>query len=287
MFFRFGSLFAIVTSLLLCGCSGEKLVVGKVAYQSIRTEFDQDFKIPQDANIAVGYVIGIDGKINVVVRNLTSEIMTIDQTKSFFVDTDGSSTSYYDPTVTTKSSTSFTSGTEGAAFNLGGLAQALGVGGVLGTLAQATTVSGSETAGSSNTTTTYLRDMPEVSIGPRGSGAMSKIYKVTGIGGFSNSSTVTTSLWTKSTSPLQFSVCISYRIGNDGAWEKLITNFYVNTQMVVDVKNGAVNDAFRLIYTNKPDALSEHAFFFQITNNLVSSSGIYDNYRKCSLVDYQ
>jgi hypothetical protein len=287
MFFRFGSLLAIAASILLCGCSGDKLVVGNVAYQSIRTEFDQDLSIPQDANIAVGYVIGADGKINVVVKNLTTEIMTIDQTKSFFINTDGTSTSYFDPTVTTKSTTNYSIASEGASFNLGGLTRAFGIGGIVGSLAQATTVSGSETNGLSNTTTTYLRDMPEVSIGPRGSGAMSKIYKITGVGSFSNSSTARNNVWTKGTSPLQFSVCISYRIGNDGEWEKLVTNFYVNSEMVVNVQKGAVNDAFRSIYANKPDALSESAYLFKITNNLESSSPIYDNYSNCTLVDYQ
>lgn len=86
---------------------------------------------------------------------------------------------------------------------------------------------------------------------------------------------------------MQFSVCISYRLGNDGEWEKIVTNFYVNAEMVVNIQKGAVNDAFRQIYTNKPDALSESAFLFKITHNLVSSSPIYDAYSKCTLVDYQ
>jgi hypothetical protein len=268
--------------------------VERVAYQSIRTEFDQDVSIPEDANIALGYVIDLNGNINVVVKNLTTEILTIDQTKSFFVDTDGASTSYYDPTVKTLSSTNYSSGTAGASFNLGGLASVLGIGGVAGTLAQATTVGGSKTEGISNTETTYLRDMPEVSIGPRGSGAMSKIYNIKGVGGFSNSSSVITGLWTKDTSPLQFSICISYRIGSDGEWQKLTTNFYVNSQIVVAVNDGIVSDAFRFIYTQKPDALSEYAYYFQITQNIKPKiakscyAEIYDLYRpSASLVDYQ
>ena len=74
------------------------------------------------------YVIDTDGSINAVVKNLTTEILTIDQTKSFFIDTNGTSTSYYDPTVTTTSNSSYSSETEGAAFNLGGIANGLGSG---------------------------------------------------------------------------------------------------------------------------------------------------------------
>lgn len=54
--------------------------------------------------------------------------MTIDQTKSFFVDSNGKSYSYYDPTVRTSTVTDITSSASGVSVNLGSIAQGLGIG---------------------------------------------------------------------------------------------------------------------------------------------------------------
>lgn len=279
---------AVALTLLLSGCSGKKLAVRSVGYQSVRTDFRQESTIPPEAKIAVMYVIETDGSINAVVKNMTTEIMTIDQTKSFFINTDRSSTSYYDPTVKTTSNSSYSSGTEGLAFNLGGIANGLGIGGMLGSMMNATTLSGAETAGNINTVTTYLRDMPEVSIGPLGSGVMSKVFKIKGVGSEALAAMpVGKGEWSDADSPGRFSVCISYRIGEKGELHKLVTNFYVNASIVAGVSKGRVNNAFREIYSIKPDALSEPAYIICMSSNLPAEDNVYDRLSRGALVDYQ
>lgn len=131
---------------LVSSC-GTKLVTTAVAYQSVRTTFTQPSEIPQEAKIAVCYDIDEDGKLNAVVFNRTSEIMIIDQTKSFFVNSDGQSTSYFDPTVRTTSQTDMSSATKGASVNLGAVGNALGIGGPLGSLLGGINVGGSSLEG--------------------------------------------------------------------------------------------------------------------------------------------
>ena len=86
-----------LAGVLLTSCSGYKLTVSHVGYQSVRTTFRQPTEIPDDAEILVVYDISQHGEIVPVVMNRTSEIMILDQTMSFFVNTNGQSTSYYDP----------------------------------------------------------------------------------------------------------------------------------------------------------------------------------------------
>lgn len=76
----------LFVSVVLASCGSAKLSTGSVGYQSIRTTHAQPSQkspIPDDAQIAVAYTIGGDGALTAIVYNRTSEIMTIDQTKSF------------------------------------------------------------------------------------------------------------------------------------------------------------------------------------------------------------
>ena len=91
--------------------------------------------IPDEAKIVVAYSIGSGGDLTAIVYNRTSEIMTIDQTKSFFVNSNGKSISYFDPTVKTTSVSNISSTTKGGSINLGALTGAFGIGGVLGQIA--------------------------------------------------------------------------------------------------------------------------------------------------------
>lgn len=288
MFHKTNLILALAGATLLCGCSGNTLSVKNLGYQSVRTDFAQETKIPEDAKIAVMYVVDTDGSLNAVVKNLTTEILTIDQTKSFFIDTNGTSTSYYDPTVTATSNSSYSSHTEGTAFNLGGIANGLGIGGFLGSMMNATTLSGSGTTGNVNTVTTYMRDMPQVSLGPLGSGVMSKVFRIGGVGREALAAAgARKGEWSKTDSPLRFSVCISYTIGEGNPMQKLVTNFYVSSTMVVDISRGKVNDAFREIYKFKPDALYEPTYIFSLSSNLPSQENVYDKMRNGVLIDFQ
>lgn len=235
-----------------------------VAYQSVRTHHAQPTKerpIPDEAKIAVAYTISNKGELTAIVYNRTSEIMTIDQTKSFFVNSDGKSTSYYDPTIRTESTTNMSSSSKGASINLGSIAGALGIGGIVGSLANGINVGGSGTSGNSVTNTTYFSDLPQVSIAPHGNGAMSKVFNISGLGRYVvyEQNVIPMPMLNEEQSYCKFSVCISYSFDNGQTYDKIVTNFYANSKLVMQVpKRGHVNEQLQKIYSSKPDAVNEN-----------------------------
>lgn len=281
----YGTLFCMA----LASCGSQKLTTSSVGYQSIRTKHAQpttSSPIPEEAKIAVAYTISEEGELTAIVYNRTSEIMTIDQTMSFFVNSDGMSRSYYDPTVRTTSVTDMSSTTKGASVNLGAIAGALGVGGTIGQLANGVNVGGSGTNGSATTNTTYIADQPRVSLAPHSNGAMSKTFSIKGIGsnslGYGNE--ISPNLSDKQ-SYCHFSVCISYSMDNGATFEKLITEFYANSRIIVPVmKTGQVNEALRKVYTAKPDALHEYLWLLHFDSNI--STG-FNNRVQGVLYDYK
>lgn len=247
---------------ILCSSCGTKLITKQVAYQSVRTEYAQPTQmdpIPNEAKIAVSYMISEKGDLTAVVYNRTSEIMIIDQTMSFFVNSDGRSVSYYDPTVRTTSTTDLSSTTTGGSVNLGAITGALGVGGVVGKMAQGINVGGSGTSGQSITNATYIADQPRVSLAPKSKGAMSKVFPVYGLSNtFFTPQSIVAPTFSEQDSPCRFSVCISYSVDEGKTFQKLITNFYVDSRIAIPIKkHGAVNDALRQVFIAKPDALQK------------------------------
>lgn len=229
-----------------------------INYQSIRTRYAQptfEEPIPEEAKIAVAYTISASGELTAIVYNRTNEIMTIDQTKSFFVDTNGQSISYYDPTIRTTSTTDISSTTEGASVNLGAVANAFGVSGTLGQLASGINVGGSGTSGQSVTNATYISDQPRVSLAPNSNGAMSKVFKITAIASpEENNREIIRPLLSQENSHCRFSVCISYSFDNGETFEKLVTEFYADSYLNVPLRNeGKINEALNVIMQNKPD----------------------------------
>lgn len=286
------------TALLLqASCSSGKLYVPRVDYQAIRTDFAQPQSIPASAKIAVEYFINNKGVIQPVVYNRTAEILTIDQTKSFIIMPDGASISYYDPTERISTTSTYDSSTTGASFNLGGIAEALGIGGAAGSLLNATTVGGSGTTGLMRQNTVRIVDQPQVHIGPKGSIAMSKAFTLPGIGS-SMDATQQFIDASVSASPVKFSICISYSTDDGATYDRLVTQFYVSSQISQKVENRKVSSAFYSIYAQKSDALAENLYMFFIPNNIKESStntfgdflshtNNYDYYLRGSLVDYQ
>ena len=259
--------------MILASCSStSKLTTTKVAYQSIRTKQINEKR--EDSKIAVGYAITPSGQLAVAIRNLTSEIMIIDQTKSFFVNTDGTSTSYYDPTVKTTSVTDISSSTDGHSVNLGAVAGALGVGGVVGTLMSGINVGGSETSGTSTTTTNYTADIPQISLGPKGSTVLNKYFQITNVGkkSLEYSNRIEPNIPFKEAIE-KFSVCISYSIDGGESYNKLVTDFYKNSEIVIPVENkGKTNDSLRKIFTIKSDAIYEPCWLLHFVNNIPTSN---------------
>lgn len=279
-------------SMILTSCSSSSLVVSHVGYQSVRTTFRQPTEIPDDAEILVVYGISEDGKIVPIVNNCTSEIMILDQTMSFFVNTNGQSTSYYDPTVRTTTSTDISSGTTGASVNLGAIGGALGIGGTLGGILNGINVGGSETSGTSTSNTTILADQPRISLAPKSKGALSKSFTISGLGteAIKSANGIEHNL-TPNNATLKFSVCISYSIDGGNTFKKIVSDFYVNNRIIIPVTSkGKVNDSLRNLFSTKPDAMDEPWWILHFANNV--DSGIIiskksDTMKQGVLYDYQ
>ena len=260
----------------MISCGSNKLVTYNVSYLSVRTKHAQPTQsspIPKDKKVVVVYSISDAGNLTAVVYNRTSEIMIIDQTKSFFVNSDGKSTSYYDPTVRTTSKTDLSSSTKGASVNLGAIAGAFGIGGVVGQIADGVNVGGSGTSGTSTTNTTYIADLPQVSLAPNSNGAMSKVFSIKGIG--PNKSTTPISLVNLTDEPsyCRFSVCISYSLDGGNSFEKIVTDFYANSKIIVPVtQNGKLNEALQKVYATKTDAIHEYWWTLYFNNNMPGTS---------------
>lgn len=282
---------------MITGCTSGKLSVNYVSYQSLRTDFAQPEKIANDAKIAVEYFFNSSGKMQPVVYNLTSDILIIDQTKSFVIKPDGSSVSYYDPTVRTSTTGTYSSETSGNSFNLGGITAALGIGGPLGALASATSVGSSHTDGTIRQNTISISDQPYVHIGPKGCIAMSKAYTIAGIGSSSQSRGNIIDVSDRD-SNVKFSVCITYSLDDGNTYNKLVTHFYESSNITIPVNNKKVSTAFYEIYKLKPDALAENMYLFKMPNNIkvvtrdvmgdfLTHYNIYDTYIQGSLIDFQ
>lgn len=263
----------------LCACSStKKLQIQGVSYQSIRTSFARPSKLPNDARIAVEYFFDDNGRVQPVVCNLTDEILTIDQSKSFLVNTDGVSTCYYDPNVYTTTSGTFESSTEGRSFNLGAITNALGVGGLLGHLANGTTLHSSNTAGTYSSHSVAIYDQKQITVGPRGMVALGKQFQVKNIGwsGISYRNSFTD--LKRSQSPLKFSITISFSFENTGTQEKLTTDFYVNSSISIPTSNNITSTAFNTIYKKKPDALAEYLYMFLVLDNVAEVEAEVDSW---------
>lgn len=259
----------------LASCStATKLVTNSVGYQSVRTKHAQPSEsspIPNEAKIAVAYTISSDGKLTAIVYNRTSEIMTIDQTMSFFVNSDGVSTSYYDPTIRTTSRTDMSSVTQGASINLGAIAGAVGIGGTLGQLASGINLGGSGTSGVAATNTTYIADQPRVHLSPHSNGAMSKEFKINGIGidVLEQTGEIRSASLSEKESYCRFSVCISYSFDGGKSFEKLVTDFYANSKVIIPVRRkGRINEALRSVYQAKQDLINEYWWLLYFNSNI-------------------
>lgn len=269
-------------TIALTSCSSTRLSTKRVHYQSVRKVYRYDNK--QDANILVCTNLSADGFLDVVVKNLSNEIMLIDMSRSFVVTTSGESISYYDPTVRVESSTDIISTTSGATVNVGAVAGALGVGGVAGQILNGVNVGKSGTSGVSNTTTTYFVDQPQINLAPQGSGKMPKSFNVGGIGDGHCFNHTNAEHNTHTTATKKFSVCLSYSIDEGKSWRKFEQWFFINSELCVPVeKSGFVNTAVRTILQTKNDAVNEPWWIMFLENNhLQSVTGNVDEF-----VDYQ
>lgn len=223
---------------------------------------------PEDASIAIHTIIDKNSEITVIVQNLTDKVMTIDQTKSFFIGTDKTSTAYYDPTVRYNTESKTEGIGKAGNFNLGGITNALGIGGALGSLMNATTIGQSQSTASTFSSTTIMSDLPQVSIGPKGKMAMSKIFKL-------NTSDPKTEPkeklnMTLNDSDESCSIHIRYSLDDGETYETISSEFFSNACIYKTFygKNRSTNGAVREILKLKPNMTLEPWFFLRTFHGL-------------------
>lgn len=281
---------AICLCCMFTSCSITRNNTYSVSYQAIRQKYAQptpENPIPDEAKIAVAYTISSNGELTAIVYNRTSEIMTIDQTLSFFVNSDGKSTSYYDPTVRTTSTTDLSSSTKGASVNLGSIASAFGIGGTIGQLANGINIGGSGTTGQSITEATYIADLPQVSLAPNSNAAMSKVFTVWAIVDKTDSEIETIKpIISHSESPCRFSVCISYSIDGGKTFEKIVTEFYMESYINIPLRSeGNVSETLNIIEQNKADMYNVPWFMLWFKDKRDSDNT--DRFSTGIIYDYQ
>ena len=267
----------IIVAICLCGVFASCVTKNKtycVNYQSIRQKYAQPTKeepIPEDAKIVVSYNISLDGELTAIVHNRTNEIMTIDQTQSFFVNSDGISTSYFDPTVKTVSTTDLSSKTKGLSVNLGSIANAFGVGGIVGDLAQGINVGGSGTNGQAVKEETFIADQPQVSVAPNSTTAMSKVFTIAAINDNNiERRKIVTPILQQEDAPYKFSVCISYSFDGGKTYDRILTEFYVDSYINIPLRNeGMISEALIEIEQNKPDMYNVPWYILHFINNYI------------------
>lgn len=270
-YYVFRSFLGLLTVAListLSSCTSWRILPRGVVYQSCVSEQAMPNKVkPDSAKIKVSYSINFAGKLTVTITNLTTNIMMIDKTMSFFRGSDGQSISYYDPTVTTHTNVKSSTASTGVGVNLGTVANAVGIGGVVGRALNAVTVGGSNASTNTNSTTVYDVDQPIVNIGPRGQVELSKAFD-TDLGTLKDllpqvNQPVLNRTFTSNDSYLTFGAYITYSTDGGTSWDRIDCDFYANTLIVCKViqEPGSdkldMNSALLKLYEIKPDALTE------------------------------
>ena len=246
-------------------CSMTKLV-SQVSYRSFcnenleREELNSLRDVPKTATIAAEVILKKNYKVDVVIYNLTDKTMSIDRTQSFFLMPD-EQTSYFDPQVTMN--TKSVSSSSGKSVNLGAVASAVGVGGVVGRVLGGVNVANSSSQGSS--TTTYNVDQPIIHIPPRGKASLGRAFDICRI---------------VDASSCTFGICVAYSVDRFNTIDNFISQYNRNSFIVSPVQKRGnayyVNDALRQIYITKPDLFEEKCFVLEVNGDQWAESSLFD-----------
>jgi len=262
---------------LLAGACSPKLVVKSVGYQSlVCARPDYSSTVPSNAEISVYYFVDADGRLSVEVKNHTGDIMMIDRTHSYFINSDHSSSIFYDPTVQVNTTTKTHSGTTGATVNVGAVARAAGVGGALGTALSGVNVGKSNTNTTTNTNTVYVVDQPQASIPPGGVVDLGGNFRISAVGrGFlyEVDNQGGRDIVRRNTADFCFGVVVSYSLDGGETFDRVETSVYTNNLISCTVKErGKVNDALREVLTAAPDALIQ-PWYLVYANTVEAQNG--------------
>ena len=293
---KFISILILLIGILSSCAAPEYLGVSGVAYQSLQvkqTATVNQNTIPEDAKIAVFCAVDKDGNVDVFVENHTDQIMTIDRTKSFFQNRNCIAQMYYDPTVQTNTTSTTDGSGRGVGVNLGAVANAVGIGGILGVALSGVNVGSSRSSSVTNTNTTYVIDQPKVSIPPHGRISLGRTFQLQGVGKEFLQSAVEGSYsdvnnsFNVDNSYAFANICVSYSIDEEKTYQFIENHLYASSLLIGKVKyTGKVNDALRSIYINKPNALTESWYLLYFA----SAKKKRDNNHKVSqqlLLNYQ
>lgn len=252
---------------LLASCKTIK--VTDVSYISLRPERQELAPIdslPKEATLQLTPIIN-ENNVSVQVTNLSDEFIVVDRTKSFFVDPDGNTITFFDPTVTAVTTSDSDGKSKGISVNAGSVYSALGGGGVLGSILNGVNVGGGNSNVQTTTNTTYKQDLyPQVNIAPKGRSNLSREFEVVGLKALmGHLSTTANGTYTPENTVWRFSVCIYYSCDEGKTFEKMVSHFYVNSFYSAPVRtHGKVNDAVREVLTIKSDALDEQYFIWRV-----------------------
>ncbi len=283
-----------MTLALLSSCGASKLSIKGVSYQSIRnekTDMASKNALPDSVDILLEPALLPDGTLLVSITNLSSKVMIIDKTQSFFVAPSGQSIMYYDPTVNVHTSTTSNTGTKGASVNLGAVGGALGIGGVAGGILRGINVGGANSSTTAYTNTSYDVDSPTATIAPRSRITMSREFNVDGVGSntlkllFDGSKGKDLFVeYNQDNSYCRFGVCLSYSIDGGKTYKQIDSRYYASSVIISHTKEkGKVNDALRQVYINKPNSLNEPWYLLYFIGN---NMGKNNSYKSDNLYDY-
>lgn len=268
------------TLMMATSCYTEKLYISSISYQSIKEKSPSSKAMPDTANIMAVYTISPKGELQVYIKNLSQHIMTIDRTKSFIINSDGTSLAFYDPNIITTTSAQFSSTTTSSSttFTPGPVANVLGIGGIAGGILNGigSTNSESRMAGEIIANSVAVIDQPKISIPPKGQVNMARTVQLNGVGTFfleelanynDPQRDIILNLGPNDVSSSTFSVVISYSIDNENTYLILNSEFYTDILMQLHVKeNGKTNNVLRTI-------LSHPTFFMSSWNVIYFDTG--------------
>lgn len=249
--------------LLLISCSTKRLLVKGVAYQSLAMVEEKAASKPSPSEISVECVVDNDGNVQVYVTNLSNSLMTIDRTKSFFMNRGKTAQMYYDPQVVMNTQSTTVGTNRGASVNLGALTGSRALSGV--------TVGGGTSEAVTNTETSYYVDQPKISVPSRGKVSMGRVFSMDGVGNefikrvLKLTNEEVNGNYDASTAFAGATIYVYYSLDDEKTYNSIETSIYANSYYVVRIyKEGMINDALRKIYAQKPQLFNEPWYLLSI-----------------------
>ena len=264
------TLFLFSVLLLLFSCKESRLLVKGVAYQSLAMQEKKTDQKPEaeatPSEISVDCYVNENGNVVVFINNLSNSLMTIDRTKSFFMNQGQAAQMYYDPQVVVNTQSTTVGANQGASVNLGALTGARALRGV--------TIGGGTSEAVTNTETSYYIDQPKISVPAHGRMSMGRDFHMEGVGTtFLNLMLDRTQLdvnnqFAPEDTYAAATIYIYYSLDNEQTFHFIETTLYANTLYIAKInQQGQVNEAFRRLYMQHPDLFNAPWYLLDAPHN--------------------